>query len=95
MRRDLVSAWPEAARVSVSVIQDWEVAMNYGVHVIQFPSGRYGFVGSIPSGLGDEIPATMAAVMGGRAYRNARGEIVELKFPTFASEAEARSYMKS
>lgn len=27
---------------------------TYGLHVIQFPSGRYGFVGSIPVSLVDE-----------------------------------------
>jgi hypothetical protein len=69
--------------------------MNFGVHIIKFPSGRYGFVGSIPTGLGDEVPASKSAVMGSRAYRNNAGEIVELKFPTFDSEAQARAYMKS
>lgn len=69
--------------------------MNYGLHIIQFPSGRYGFVGSIPAALGHEVPADKSAVMGGRAYRNAKGEIVELKFPTFASEQEARDFAKT
>lgn len=69
--------------------------MNYGLHIIQFPSGRYGFVGSIPRVLGSEVPASTAAVMGQRAYRNTEGEIVELKFPVFATEAEARAFVTS
>lgn len=69
--------------------------MNYGLHITQFPSGRYGFVGTIPVALGNEVPADKSAIMGGRAYRNTKGEIVELKFPTFASEQEARRYMAS
>jgi hypothetical protein len=69
--------------------------MNYGLHIIQFPSGRYGFVGSIPSTLGTEIPASTAAIMGGRAYRNKQGAIVELTFPVFATETEAREFAAS
>lgn len=68
---------------------------NYGLHIIQFPSKRYGFVGSVPSVLGTEVPASTAAVMGGRAYRNTKGEIVELKFPVFDTEAEASEFAAS
>lgn len=60
--------------------------------VIQFPSGRYGYVGSIPTKLGAEAPATEAAVMGGRAHRNADGALVEWKFPSFETEAAARDF---
>ena len=67
----------------------------YGLHVIRFPSGRYGFVGSIPKALGTEIPANKAAVMGGRAFRNAEGEIVEIKFPVFETEDAAREFAAS
>mgnify|MGYP001579968304 CR=1 FL=1 len=68
---------------------------NLGLHIIKFPSGRYGFVGSIPTTLGTEIMASTAAVMGGRAYRNAEGEIVELKFPSFDTEAKAQAFATS
>jgi hypothetical protein len=65
---------------------------NMGLHIIKFPSGRYGFVGSIPSNLGTEVAANTSAVMGGRAFRNASGDIVEIKFPVFDSETEAREF---
>lgn len=68
---------------------------NLGLHIIQFPSNRFGFVGSIPTFLGTEIPATTAAVMGGRSHRDASGALVEWKFPTFATEAEARTFASS
>jgi hypothetical protein len=68
---------------------------NLGLHVIKFPSGRFGFVGSIPLALGYDVPATTAAIMGGRTYTNAAGECVERKFPTFETETEAREFAKS
>lgn len=60
--------------------------------IIRFPSGRYGYVGSIPTALGLEIPASTAAVMGCRTHRNAANEIVEWKFPVFDTDAAARAF---
>ncbi len=34
-----------------------------GCHIICFPSGRYGYVGAVPSVLGAEVPASTAAVL--------------------------------
>ena len=57
---------------------------NLGVHVIQFPSGRYGFVGTLPSSLG--IPATSAAdAMSGR----------KTKFPSFETRQDAIDHAAS
>jgi len=66
-----------------------------GLHVIKFPSGKFGFVGSIPGELGTEAPASRAAVMGQRSFYNAAGELVEMKFPVFESEAEAWEFAAS
>lgn len=63
-----------------------------GLHVIKFPSGKYGYVGSVPAALGAEIPASRAAVMGQRSFYNAAGELCEIKFPVFESEAEAKAF---
>jgi len=60
--------------------------------VIEFPSKRWGYVGTIPTVLGTQVRASTAAVMGLRAFTNEAGEIVEWKFPTFATEAEAREF---
>jgi hypothetical protein len=65
---------------------------NLGLHVIKFPSGRYGYVGSIPTALGTEVPATTAAVMGCRSHYSAAGELVEWKFPAFDTEEAARAF---
>jgi hypothetical protein len=69
--------------------------MNYGLHILHFPSGKYGFVGSVPSVLGTEVAASKAAVMGQRSYRNAEGALVELKFPAFETETGARAFAAS
>lgn len=69
--------------------------MRLGLHVIQFPSGKFGFVGSIPTALGKEIPATEAAVMGCRSHRNAKGELVEWKFPVFETADAAHDFAAS
>jgi hypothetical protein len=68
---------------------------NLGLHCHKFPSGKYGFVGSIPAALGSEVPASTAAVMGGRSFWNAKRELVELKFPVFATEAEAAAFARA
>lgn len=65
---------------------------NLGLHIIKNPAGSYSYVGSIPAILGMEVPASTAAVMGQRAYRNERGDIVELRFPVFKSKADALEY---
>ena len=66
-----------------------------GLHVIKFPSGKFGYVGSVPGELGTEVPASRAAVMGQRSFYNAAGELVEMKFPVFESESEAKAFAKS
>lgn len=68
---------------------------NLGLHIIQFPSGRYGFVGSIPAALGQEVPATTAAVMGCRTHYAADGSLVEWKFPVFDTEQAAREFAQA
>lgn len=69
---------------------------NLGLHVIKFPSGKFGFVGSIPTALGQEVPASTAAVLGCRAHWNAdKTELLEWKFPVFDTEQEARDFAAS
>ena len=66
--------------------------MKLGLHVIRLPSGRFGYVGSIPHALCQAIPADKSAVMGGRAFRAANGELVEWKAPAFDTEQDARTF---
>ena len=68
---------------------------NLGCHIHQFPSGRWGFVGTLPTVLASAVPASTADVMGGRACRGDAGEILTWKFPTFATEFEAREFAAS
>lgn len=65
---------------------------NLGLHVIKYPTGKYGYVGSIPQALGEEVPASAADVMAGRWYTNAEGQTVITKFPIFSTSAEAVTF---
>ena len=38
-------------------------------HLIQYPSGRFGYVGSVPTSLSDMVPATVSDIMAGRAIK--------------------------
>ena len=62
------------------------------LHIIQFPSGRWGYVGRVPVNLATAIPATTQAVLGCRAWRNEAGDIMEWKFPTFDTAADAVTF---
>jgi hypothetical protein len=63
---------------------------NLGIHVIEFPSKRFGYVGSLPPALGEMVPATTADIMGGRAYTHpTTGDVLTIKFPSFETRSEA------
>ena len=66
--------------------------MKLGLHIIKFPSGRFGFVGNMPRELGHEVEASTSDVLGGRSYRATDGSLKVTKFPSFATEAEAREH---
>lgn len=38
------------------------------VHIIRYPTGRFGFVGAVPIALMNTVDATRSDVMGGRAF---------------------------
>ena len=69
--------------------------MSYGLHVIEFPSGRFGYVGSLPTCLAEPMPASTAAVLGCRAWRDSAGKLMEWKFPTFATLESAIAFANS
>lgn len=66
--------------------------MALGLHVIQYPSGRWGYVGDIPTALCTEIPASTSAILGQRWHKNADGDLMEWKTPSFTGEAEAIAF---
>lgn len=49
---------------------------RFGLHVIDFPSGRFGFVGTVPAELNDKVYATREAAI---ADANAHGWNVKAK----------------
>ncbi len=65
---------------------------NLGTHLHHLPSGRWGFVGTLPTSLGKIVPATTADVLGLRAWRNEAGNLVTWRFPAFDSEEAARKF---
>ena len=65
---------------------------NLGVHILKCPTGRYAYVGTLPTVLAEIVPATMADTMGGRSFRDDTGAIMAYRFPTFANEGDARIY---
>ena len=66
-----------------------------GLHVINFPSGRWGFVGSIPTNLCEEIPANRSAILGCRTHKNAKGEACEWETPSFETKRDAVNFALS
>ena len=68
---------------------------NMSCHVIQFPSGRFGYVGSIPKILGKEVPAKTSDILGCRAHKNNQGDCVVWNFPVFDSAELALDFAKS
>ena len=68
---------------------------NMGLHIIKFPTGKFGYVGSIPVDLATEVPATTADVMGGRCHYGPNKELLSYKFPVFDSRVDAVKFAES
>ena len=68
---------------------------NLGLHIDHFPSGKYGYIGSIPTALATVTKADTAAVMGGRAWQDDTGALVMWKFPLFDTYAAALEFAQS
>lgn len=68
---------------------------NVSLHIIEFPSGRFGYVGSIPTDLCEKVPADRAAVLGQRAFKDPEtGESMMWHDPSFETVEEAIAHAK-
>ena len=68
---------------------------NVSLHIIEFPSGRFGYVGSIPTDLGEKVPADRAAILGQRAFSDPEtNEPIMWKAPTFETVEAAITHAK-
>ena len=57
------------------------------LHIIQFPSGRFGFVGPIPTDICEQVPADRAAILGQRAFSDPEtNDPMMWKAPSFETE---------
>lgn len=64
---------------------------GYGLHTIQYPTGRWGFVGTLPTDLATKVVATTSDVMGGRAFME-DGRPMTWKWPVFDTETDAVAF---
>lgn len=65
---------------------------RFGLHIIQYPSGKFGFVGSVPETLGfytEDIK--QADVLSGRV-KEIGGVRKALRFPSFDTKQDAVNY---
>lgn len=68
---------------------------NLGLHIIKFPSGKWGYVGSVPVSLHDIVPAKQSDVFGCRAWEGDNGKLYAHRCPVFDTEKEAREFAES
>lgn len=61
---------------------------NLGVHIQQYPTGRFGYIGTIPSSLGRTVEATVSDIMAGRSF-DVNGKAMTVKFASFGDAEEA------
>ena len=64
------------------------IGSKVGLHVIQYPSGRFGYVGSVPASCCNRVQANRSAVLGCRAVREGE-ELVEYVPMAFDTQQEA------
>ena len=68
---------------------------NVSLHIIDLPSGRFGYVGSIPTDLCEKVPADRAAILGQRAFSDPEtGDQMMWKAPSFKTLEEAIAHAK-
>lgn len=68
---------------------------TFGLHVIQFPSGKFGYVGSIPSELGFYTEELRQSDWLAGNIREIDGVNKALRFPVFDREIDAVNYAAS
>ena len=68
---------------------------NLSLHIIEFPSGRFGFVGSIPTDICEQVPADRAAILGQRAFSDPEtNDPMMWKAPSFETVEAAIAHAK-
>ena len=65
------------------------------LHIIQFPSGRFGYVSSIPTDICEQVPADRAAILGQRAFSDPQtNDPMMWKAPSFETVEAAIAHAK-
>ncbi len=68
---------------------------NLGLHIHKFPSGKWGYVGSVPVSLHKIVLARQSDVLGCRAWEGDDGKLYAYKSPVFDTEQGARGFAES
>ncbi len=68
---------------------------NLGTHLINYPTGRWGYVGTLPLVLATIVDPTKDDIMAGRYVTDPTGKARGYKFPRFDTEAEAREFAET
>lgn len=50
---------------------------TYGLHIIEFPSGRFGFVGTVPEVLIKDAPRSWATAEEAETFFNAKKHLIK------------------
>jgi hypothetical protein len=68
---------------------------NLCLHIIEFPSGRFGYVGAIPTDICEQVPADRAAILGQRAFSDPEtNDPIMWKAPSFETVEVAIAHAK-
>ena len=68
---------------------------HVSLHIIQFPSGRFGYVGSVPTDICEPVPADRAAILGQRAFSDPEtNKPMMWKAPSFETVEAAITHAK-
>jgi hypothetical protein len=68
---------------------------HVSLHIIEFPSGRFGYVGSIPTDICEQVPADRTAILGQRAFSDPEtGCSMMWTFPSFETVEGAIAHAK-
>jgi hypothetical protein len=68
---------------------------HVSLHIIEFPSGRFGYVGSIPTDICEQVPADRAAILGQMAFSDPEtNDPMMWKAPSFETVEAAIAHAK-
>lgn len=68
---------------------------RYSCNVSRCSTGKWTFVGSVPTTLCDDVPPTHSDILGLNTRTNSSGALVGIRVKVFDTEEDARRYAES